>query len=244
MAYVRNDFEETYKIRSAIRERAVCLLNFSIALPAIVVVLPIMTIIAIIIKLDSPGPVIFKQKRIGRNWRNGVGGSFSNSQKNGDRRREDLGGRPFEFYKFRTMIVDAKEKYPELYKYEYTEEEIKTMYFKISDDPRLTRFGARLRKTTLDELPNLFNVLKCEMNMIGPRPDIPEMVKYYTRRQRKKFEAKPGITGLSQANGRGLLTFQKTLELDVEYVEKRSIWLNIRIILKTIKATIRRQGAF
>ena len=142
------------------------------------------------------------------------------------------------------MQVDAVEKFPKLYKYEYTPEEIRKLQFKIPDDPRLTRFGAHLRKTTLDELPNLINVIKGDMHLVGPRPDIPEMVRYYEPWQKKKFSVKPGVTGLAQINGRGLLRFKETLELDVEYVEKKSINLDLKILFKTIKATILRIGAF
>jgi lipopolysaccharide/colanic/teichoic acid biosynthesis glycosyltransferase len=142
------------------------------------------------------------------------------------------------------MYVDAMERFPEMYKYDYTPEELKKLYFKIPDDPRLTRFGSRLRKTTLDELPNLINVIKGDMNLVGPRPDIPEMIKYYEQWERKKFTVKPGVTGLAQINGRGLLNFKKTLERDVEYVENRSLWMDIKVLMKTIKVSLLRIGAF
>ena len=155
-----------------------------------------------------------------------------------------MNGNKFYAYKFRTMYVDAKDRFPELYRYEYTPEEIQKIHFKIPDDPRLTRFGEHLRKTTLDELPNLINVIKGDMNLVGPRPDIPEMVKYYEEWQKKKFSVKPGVTGIAQVNGRGLLSFQETLRRDVEYVENKSVWMNIKVLLKTIKVTFQRIGAF
>jgi lipopolysaccharide/colanic/teichoic acid biosynthesis glycosyltransferase len=203
-----------------------------------------MAVIALVIKIDSRGPAIFRQTRVGMDRRNGHSTPESEKLFPDDRRNEDRGGQPFTFYKFRTMQVDAKERFPQLYTYEYTPEEIKTMHFKIPEDPRLTRFGAHLRKTTLDELPNLINVIKGDMHLVGPRPDIPEMVKYYEQWQKKKFSVKPGVTGLAQINGRGLLSFKKTLETDVEYVEKKNFNFDLKILFKTIKATISKIGAF
>lgn len=206
---------------------------------------PIMAAIALIIKIDSPGPVIFRQRRIGKDYRSNGRAMVNNSPRAArDRRNEDLGGRLFTFYKFRTMYADAEERFPELYRYQYSPDDLENLYFKVPDDPRLTRFGRRLRKTTLDELPNLINVLKGDLSFVGPRPDIPEMIKYYGREHKKKFRVKPGLTGLAQVNGRGLLTFQKTLETDVEYVENKSLRLDLKIILKTIKVTILRIGAY
>jgi lipopolysaccharide/colanic/teichoic acid biosynthesis glycosyltransferase len=221
------------------------MMDIVIALMAIFLTLPLMTFIALSIKIDSPGPAIFKQRRIGKNLRrNGHFISRNGKMRCQERRKEDLAGKPFTFYKFRTMFVDAKERFPELYRYQYRPEEINTLHFKIPVDPRLTSFGRRLRKTTLDELPNFINVLKGAMSLVGPRPDIPEMIKYYQGWQRKKFQVKPGITGLAQANGRGFLSFQHTLRLDVQYVEKRCPWFDFKIILKTIRIVLLRAGAF
>jgi anaerobic magnesium-protoporphyrin IX monomethyl ester cyclase len=216
-------------------------IHFLIALFSLILTFPIMAVIGVLIRIDSPGPAIFKQIRIGENRRKGTNNGNSFSQ---DHRRKNLGGRPFTFYKFRTMVVDAKERFPEMYRYQYRSEEIKTLYFKIPDDPRLTRLGKRLRKTTLDELPNFYNLLKGDMSLVGPRPDIPEMIQYYQERHRKKFEVKPGITGLAQVDGRGLLSFSKTLEKDVEYVARKNLWLDLEIIAKTIRVTFFRIGAF
>ena len=148
------------------------------------------------------------------------------------------------FYKFRTMYVDARERFPELYRYDYNDAQIRTLYFKIADDPRLTPLGRWLRRTTLDELPNFFNVVLGDMSLVGPRPEIPEMVKYYQGWQRLKFSVKPGITGLAQVNGRGLLTFQDTVQTDVQYVRTRSAWTNLKILLKSVKVTVLRIGAY
>lgn len=224
---------------------AIRMLNFFIALIALILAFPVMAFIAIAIKIDSPGPAIFKQKRVGKNFRkNGHSISIHRGITYNNQRKENLGGKPFTFYKFRTMYVDAKERFPELYRYQYSPEDIKNLYFKIPDDPRLTRLGRRLRKTTLDELPNFINILKGDINFVGPRPEIPEMIKYYEEWQRKKFQIKPGITGLAQANGRGLLGFQESLKLDLEYTEKSCLWMDFKIICKTVKSTFFRIGAF
>ena len=113
-----------------------------------------------------------------------------------------------------------------------------------TNDPRVTSLGLILRRTSLDELPQLINVIKGDMSLVGPRPEIPEMLKYYRSEQRKKFQVKPGVTGLSQVRGRGLLGFQETQKLDVEYVEKKTLWLDFKIIMKTLKVTFLRIGAF
>jgi lipopolysaccharide/colanic/teichoic acid biosynthesis glycosyltransferase len=226
-------------------EKVIGLVERVVALVALAFTLPVTILIAFLIKVDSPGPAIFKQTRIGKNRRRNLPSISINCEKPfKERRKQDLGGRPFTFYKFRTMVVDASERFPELYRYEYTPEELRTLYFKIPDDPRLTRFGKHLRKTTLDELPNLINVLKGDLSLVGPRPEIPEMIKYYEEDQKKKFQLKPGVTGLAQINGRGLLSFQKGLEYDVKLVENYGLWMYFKVIFGTIKVTLLRIGAF
>jgi len=181
---------------------------------------PLILFITIWIKIDSPGKVIFSQVRLGKDFRR------------------------FTFYKFRTMSADADKKYPELYEYDFTKNEIENMKFKVANDPRITRAGLYLRKTSLDELPNLINVVKGEMNLVGPRPEIPDMIQYYKDWQKEKFRVKPGITGLAQTNGRGNLTFQKTIEYDLNYVHNRNVILDIHIFLKTFLVVIKSIGAF
>jgi lipopolysaccharide/colanic/teichoic acid biosynthesis glycosyltransferase len=203
--------------------------------------LPIMAILAMIIRKDSWGPALFRQLRIGRNRRKRIDARY---RLRPDRRKHDLGGRPFIFFKFRTMAVDASERFPELYRYEYSANQIKTLRFKLIDDPRLSRFGVWLRTTTLDELPNLINLLKGDIYLVGPRPDIPEMVRYYSAEQREKLSVKPGITGIAQTQGRGFLTFQETLECDLDYVRRRSVWLDLRIVIRTVRKVLGRDGAF
>ena len=190
-----------------------------IASVALVLSLPLQALIAALIAADSPGPVIFRQQRVGR------------------------GGKLFTFYKFRTMHADARERFPELYAYEYTPEQIETMCFKLPYDPRLTRVGRRLRRTSLDELPNLVNVIRGEMTLVGPRPEIPEMLRYYRPDQLAKFAVKPGLTGLAQVTGRNILRFQETIAKDLEYVQQCSYRFELEILVRTLVVVIGRAGA-
>ncbi len=224
--------------------------NVLFATAGLVVSLPVMIIIAIMIKLDSPGPVLFRQIRVGINRRGSrdrrryASSGQPSERRENDRREEDYLGAPFHFYKFRTMKVNARELYPELYSYAYSNEEIKQLFFKIQDDPRLTRVGRWLRKTSLDELPNFLNVLKGDIELVGPRPEIPQMSKYYHGVYKNKFSVKPGVTGLAQVVGRGSLKFLETAQCDIEYVQNRSITYDIKILAKTISSIIVRRGAF
>jgi lipopolysaccharide/colanic/teichoic acid biosynthesis glycosyltransferase/pyruvate-formate lyase-activating enzyme len=229
--------------QALVESKAKRVIEVGIAAAILILSLPVMAVIALLIRLDSRGPVIFRQTRIGRNQR-GNGDSAPEGSATHERRRSDLGGKPFTFYKFRTMLVDAQKRHPELYRYEYGPKELGTLCFKLKKDPRLTRFGRRLRKTTLDELPNLVNVIKGDMSLVGPRPDIPEMIRYYKQWQRKKFEVKPGVTGLAQVSGRGLLSIQETLRYDVKYVKTKCLRTDLKILARTVKATILRIGAF
>jgi len=244
---------------------------------------PLMLIISILIKLDSPGPVLFRHVRIGEDRRTGdrrridhrsatTGADTRTGQRTrserrsgGDRRTQDLFGRPFVLYKFRTMYFDAKARFPHLYTYDYTHEQLTSLPIKVlvglrqarkesngcggagdgtSDDPRVTRFGRWLRRTSLDELPNFINVLRGDMHLVGPRPDMHENIRYYPPAHREKLRVKPGVTGLAQIRGRGNLSFFETNELDLQYVKQRSFGNDIRIILKTIRVTLSGDGAF
>jgi lipopolysaccharide/colanic/teichoic acid biosynthesis glycosyltransferase len=180
---------------------------------------PVIALVAILIRLDSRGPAIFVQERVGKN------------------------GEIFRFRKFRTMHVDARERFPELYEYQYSDEELPTMFFKLPHDPRSTRVGRRLRRTSLDELPNLINVLRGEMTLVGPRPEIPEMLPYYEPEQLCKFAVKPGLTGLAQVSGRNILRFVDTNAKDVEYVHARSLALDLTILWRTVGAVALMVGA-
>jgi len=208
---------------------------------ALVLSLPVMLVLAIFIRIDSPGPAIFRQIRMTRD-RRGTG-LASGPSSDSERRTRTYAGKPFVFYKFRTMYVDAKERFPELYAYDYSEDEIKEMRFKVDDDPRITRVGRFLRKTSLDELPNFWNVLRGDMTLCGPRPEIPEMSSYYNEEQLKKFKVSAGVTGPAQIYGRGDLSFQETAKLDAGYVANRSLKGDIVILLRTLDAVIFGRGA-
>lgn len=201
--------------------------------------IPLMLVIALIIRLDSPGPVLFRQTRMGQNRRR-----LPTASTGPERRQQVLLGRPFTFYKFRTMQHNAPELYPDLYDYQQQAADLQHFYFKTSEDPRLTRAGRWLRKTSLDELPNVLNVLKGDIALVGPRPEIPDMVPCYEPWQYLKFQVKPGITGYAQTNGRGLLSFQETVRYDVQYVLDKSWRTDVRVLAKTLWAVIWSFGAF
>lgn len=187
---------------------------------ALILFAPIMLLEAIIIRLGTPGPALFFQSRLG------------------------VGCKPFRFVKFRTLYADARKRFPELYAYKYNEEEIATLKFKVYPDPRVSPQGRWLRQTSLDELPNFWNVLKGEMALVGPRPEIPEMLPYYHGWMLEKFSVRPGITGLAQVSGRGRLTFYDTVKLDVEYARTRTAWLDLKVLLKTVMLILIKDGAF
>ena len=162
-----------------------------------------------------------------------------------DRRKNNLHGQPFTFYKFATMYPDAKQRFPELYAYDYCPREIQHIRFKTQGDPRVPKWAAWLRSSSLDELPNLVNSLKGDMSLVGPRPDIPEMVRYYTPQQRTKLSVKPGVTGFAQIRGRGELSLQDTLKHDLKYVSKWSIWLDVSLLFETfVKLFTGSEGAY
>jgi lipopolysaccharide/colanic/teichoic acid biosynthesis glycosyltransferase len=181
-----------------------------LAAVGLALVSPVLLAVAIAVKLDSPGPAFFRQTRIGR------------------------GGRPFTFWKFRGMAVDAKRRFPELYDYNYSAEEVQGLRFHPGRDPRVTRVGQFIRRTSLDELPNLLNVVLGDMSLVGPRPEIPELVPYYGRSAKTVLSIKPGITSLAKLLGRDNITFQETLELDLRYIRERSLRTDLGILLGTV----------
>jgi lipopolysaccharide/colanic/teichoic acid biosynthesis glycosyltransferase len=142
------------------------------------------------------------------------------------------------------MYADSRARFPHLYAYCYTADEIGRLAFKVPCDPRVTRVGEFLRRTTLDELPNFWNVLTGAMALVGPRPEIPEMLPYYREEHLAKFSVPPGVTGLAQISGRGRLKFLETADLDTEYVRNRSLLLDARIFARTAWMILRRDGAF
>ena len=220
-----------------------------VSLIALIVTMPVMLVIAIITRLNSPGPALFFQRRLacsrlvsGKKLLKSI--KFADAGLHFSPDKKYWVPRTFWFVKFRTMHVDAKERFPEWYDYNYTKEQIEKVAFKVKDDPRVTRVGKWLRVSTLDELPNFWNVLTGDMRLVGPRPEIPEMLPNYSVHQMRKFTVKPGITGLPQINGRGRLTFQQTVNYDLEYADNKSVFLDIKIIFMTIWRVIMRHGAF
>lgn len=187
-----------------------------ITLSSLPFVLPIMLLTAIAIKLDSPGPVIFKQERVGR-W-----------------------GRKFTCYKLRSMHTDAEFRKVDLMDSNEADEVI----FKMKNDPRVTRVGRLIRKLSIDELPQIFNVIKGDMSLVGPRPPVPIELESYPFDAFRRLEAMPGLTGLQQVSGRSELPFRRWVELDVEYIRDQSLKKDIEIILKTIPVAISGKGAY
>ena len=175
-----------------------------------------MLIIAILIKLDSPGPILFRQKRIGRY------------------------GQEFIAYKFRSMRVGAELEQAALNDLN----EARGPLFKIRDDPRCTRVGRWIRRMSLDELPQLWNVLRGEMSLVGPRPPMPNEVEQYQEWHKRRLDVRPGITGLSQVSGRSDLTFDETAMLDIYYIENWSPWMDLAILFKTIPTVLLARGAY
>ena len=195
------------------------LFEIGFAIGGLVVTFPVALVIAWVIKRDSPGPALFRQTRVAPN------------------------GKTFSFYKFRTLYVDARQRWPEMYSYQYTPQDIDTKPFKYDDDPRVTKVGKWLRRTTLDEIPNLYNLLKGDVTIVGPRPEIPEMLPYYSEEEMIKFSVKPGLTGLAQTTGRNRLTIRQTIEWDVYYVRNRNWRMDVSILLRTFMKVLERDGA-
>ena len=194
--------------------------DFVVTLVGTVMISPVLLFIALWIYKDSPGPVIFKHMRIGKN------------------------GKPFPCYKFRSMCVDAKIKLEELLE---TDPEAKAEWerdFKLRNDPRVTKSGAFLRKTSLDELPQIFNVLKGEMSLVGPRPIIHEELERYGEYVDDYLMVKPGITGMWQVSGRSDIDYEERVLLDSWYVRNWSVWIDIVMLFKTFKVVLLRKGAY
>ena len=172
----------------------------------ILVLSPLFIVIAIIIKLTSKGPVFFSQKRVGKH------------------------GREFDMYKFRSMVVNAEELKEKL----AAQNEMSGPMFKMKDDPRVTKVGKFIRKTSIDELPQLWNILKGDMSLVGPRPSLPKEVAQFEDWMYKRLEVKPGLTCYWQVSGRNNIDFEDWMKLDVKYVEERNLWIDIKLIFKTV----------
>ena len=172
----------------------------------ILVLSPLFIIIAIIVKFTSKGPIFFSQKRVGRN------------------------GKEFDMYKFRSMVVNAEELKEKL----AAQNEMSGPMFKMKDDPRVTKVGKFIRKTSLDELPQLWNVLKGDMSLVGPRPSLPKEVAQFDEWMYKRLEVKPGLTCYWQVSGRNNIDFEDWMKLDIRYVEEKNLWIDIKLICKTV----------
>jgi len=182
----------------------------------LVLLFPIFVVVAALVRLSSKGPAFFAQERCG------------------------LGGRTFRFYKFRTMVVDAEARKAEL---EHLNE-MRGPVFKIARDPRITKLGAFLRKSSIDELPQLWNVLKGDMSLVGPRPPLPDEVQQYDARQAQRLSVIPGITGLWQVSGRSSIPdFDTWLDLDLEYAQRQSMGLDLQILVRTVAVVVTAKGA-
>ena len=192
-------------------------MDIILAILAVVLGSPVFLITALLVKLTSPGPIIFSQVRVGR---------F---------------GRHFKFYKFRSMYIDAEARKAELLKHNESGDGV---IFKMKHDPRITPVGRFIRKFSIDELPQLFNVILGDMSLVGPRPPLPSEVRTYTLEERKRLNLTPGITCLWQVSGRSELPFSKQIALDKEYIASRSVWKDFLILLKTIPAILTGRGAW
>jgi lipopolysaccharide/colanic/teichoic acid biosynthesis glycosyltransferase len=181
-------------------------LDLIVAALALALLSPLLALAAVLIRLESRGPVLYRQLRVGR------------------------GGEPFELWKLRTMVPGA--------------ESMGAGVYVVQGDPRITRIGRHLRRFSLDELPNLVNVIRGEMAIVGPRPTVQAQVDRYTERQLRRLDVKPGITGWAQVNGRTSLPWPERIELDVWYVEHRSLWLDLRILAKTARLLASGRGLY
>jgi exopolysaccharide biosynthesis polyprenyl glycosylphosphotransferase len=190
--------------------------DITVSLFLMIVGSPFWLCIALAVRINSPGEIIFKQKRIG------------------------LNGRPFQFYKFRSMYENADQMLAEL----WAKNEAQGPIFKMKEDPRVTPIGKLLRRTSLDEFPQLINVLKGEMSLVGPRPPLPSEVAQYEEWQKGRLAIKPGLTGLWQVRGRSNLSFDEGVLMDLYYIENWSLRLYFQILFRTIPAVMFRLGAY
>lgn len=193
------------------------LFDFVGAFILLILVSPIFILTAVLVKITSRGPIIFTQIRVGKD------------------------GRHFKFYKFRSMRINAEKFREELEKQNESKDGV---IFKIKRDPRMTFVGRIIRKFSIDELPQLFNVFSNDMSLVGPRPPLPSEVANYTLEQRKRLHIKPGITCIWQISGRSNISFKEQVELDKQYISSRNLWKDLIILLKTIPAVITGRGAY
>jgi len=200
-------------LRDQVLKRAMDIVG---ALVGCAISIPIIAVVAIPLKLESPGPLFFKQQRVGRN------------------------GRVFYIHKLRSMYVDAEQRKQEL----MAKNEMSGLMFKMQDDPRITRVGRFIRKTSIDELPQFFDVLRGDMSLVGTRPPTLDEYKQYESHHKRRLSMKPGITGLWQVSGRSRIDdFEEVVKLDVQYIDNWSLWGDVKLLLKTVAVVFARRGA-
>ncbi len=206
------DLDDAGGCRECIAKRAI---DIVLAALFLALSLPLYAVIVLLVRLSSPGPIFYRQQRLG------------------------AGGKLFWCYKFRSMVADAEDvldRDPDLKK-QFREN------FKLKEDPRITRIGGFLRKTSLDELPQFWNVLRGEMTLIGPRPIVPAELEKYGRFDRKLLSVKPGLSGLWQALGRSDTSYPERVAMDMLYIDNRSLWLDLKLMLMTVASVVRKTGA-
>ena len=196
------------------------IVDFAGAAVGLILCLPLFVVIGLWVALDSPGPVFFRHTRLG------------------------LGGRTFEVIKFRTMVKDAQSVLQKYLEENAAAREQFEAEYKLRDDPRVTRAGRFLRRTSLDELPQLWNVLKGEMSLVGPRPIVPDELRKYGDDARFLLRVPPGMTGLWQVNGRNDVSYEERVKLDMYYIQNWSLWLDLSILVRTIPAVLKSKGAY
>lgn len=213
LTMIENKSDTNEKVVYSIIKR---FLDILISVIGLIVLFPVFLILGIIIRIDSPGPIVFAHKRIGKN------------------------GKDIKIFKFRTMYKDAEEmikKFDENQMKEYKEN------YKLKDDPRITKIGKILRKTSLDELPQIFNIIKGDLSIVGPRPVVESELEKYGKNKDKFLSVTPGLTGYWQANGRSTTTYEQRMNMELYYVDNRSLWMDIKIFFKTFISVVKKEGA-
>lgn len=208
MEGLKIEFENIEENKKNLKSYEICKRGIDIigAGSGLILLSPIIVIVACLVKFTSKGPVFFSQKRVGKN------------------------GQLFDMYKFRSMVVNAEELKEKL----AHQNEMSGPMFKMKDDPRVTKVGKFIRKTSLDELPQLWNVLKGDMSLVGPRPSLPKEVKQFKKWMYRRLTVKPGLTCYWQVSGRNNIDFEDWMKLDISYVEDRNLWIDIKLIVKTV----------
>ena len=195
------------------------LFDIVFGLLALVLSTPVLVFAIAAIRLESSGPAIFRQTRMGRD------------------------GRDFTLYKLRGMYSDSHQRFPHLYDYSFSGGHLGEFFFHEKNDPRVTKVGRLLRKSSIDELPNFINVVRGDMSVVGPRPEIPDLAPQYGESLEKFLSVRPGVTSPAKASGRDALTVHETLERDLAYVDEQSLWVDLRTIAKTIASVLRGKDA-